>query len=360
MSELSMPIGILFGQFPGPVLLLESDRIRYRNPAAEAQFPELAPGTTVPEAFAALPEDGSALLTWRERSWQVSVQTWEGQTLLRMTRPQSPAILPDDRVPVLVQKLRGPLTTLLSSRELLAELLTPEQRKTGNTYLARSAKAQLRLLRLLRSLELAALPEEIPPYDFHPEPLDLRGLVNQAYRELTGLVEQAGCSITLEAQPGNYLVRCDDELLLIQLYHLISNALRATGPGGHLLLRLEHTRRLILVSVEDNGPGLTPLELSQLFDPTQGGDTLQTAGAGLGLGITVCQKIAQLHQGSLLFANRKNGGVRATISLPLLKDSDSATLCTPPRLADSSNGFALVLRELSDVLPDQCFLPEDL
>lgn len=359
MSQLSLPIAVIFDPFPDPAILLESGYIRYLNPAAQAQLPGLSLGAPAPEEFSALPQQGSGLIHWQMRPWLVTSQHWEGCTLLRLSRPETTSILPDHRIPALAQKLRSPLTALVSSEELLAGLLTPEQHKAGDSYLARSTKAQLRLLRMIRSLELAALPANQPPYDFHPEVVDLKGLLHEAYRQLSGLVEQAGCSMEFQAAEGNFYVQCDDELFLIQIYHLISNALRATGPGGHLLLRLERTRSQALVSVEDDGPGLTPLELSQLFDPTQGGDTPKTAGAGLGLGITVCRKIAQLHQGSLLFANRSTHGVRATLSLPLCRTAGDLQLHTP-RFTDTSNGFPLILRELSDVLPQQCFLPEDL
>lgn len=359
MSELSLPIGMMFDTFPDPVILLESGHVRYRNPAAAAQLPGLGLDAPAPDAFISLPEEGSGLLDWEEQSWLFSSQHQQGRTLLRLARPDTPAILPNNRIPTLAQKLRVPLTALVSSEELLAELLTPEQRQTGDSYLARSTKAQLRLLRIIRSLELAALPSGEPPHGFHPEPVDLKGLIHEGYHQLSALVEQAGCSLSLQESPGNYCVLCDDELLLTQLYHLVSNSLRATGPGGHLQMRLERTSRLALISLEDDGPSLTPLELSQLFDPTQGGDTLKTAGAGLGLGITVCQKIAQLHQGSLLFANRNVNGVRVTISLPLYHSTGGLELRTV-RYTDTSNGFPLVLRELSDVLPECCFLPGDL
>lgn len=359
MSQFLLPIGILFDSFPQPVILLEDRRTVYCNPAALAQLPGLTSGGPVPPPLEPLAQEGSGLIHWEGRPWLVSAQLWEGRMLLRLAPADPPSILPDHRIPTLAQKLRGPLTALISSEELLAGLLTPEQRQAGDDYLARSTKAQLRLLRMIRSLELAALSPHEVPLGFQPQLIDLKGLVHEAYRQLSSLVEEMGCSITFQAASGNYWVQCDDELLLIQVYHLVSNALRATGPGGVLTLGLEQRRSLAVLRVEDNGPGLTPLELAQLFDPTQGGDTLRTAAGGLGLGITVCQKIAQLHQGSLLFSNRKEGGVRATLSLPLAPTTSPLSLHSPRR-PDTSNGFPLVLRELSDLLPSRCFRPEDL
>lgn len=360
MSELYLPVGVSFDGLPEPIVLLQAGVVSYRNPAAAAQLPELIPGAPVPVPLADLPESGSALLCWGQKQWQAICWPWEGYALVRLTRCEEANILPNRRIPVLTQKLRGPLASLHAAETLLDTFSAPEQREDMNRYLARTAKAQLRMLRMIRSLELASLAPGELPYDFHPQTLDLKGLLHEAYWQLQDLTETVGCTLQLQESPGNFYVLCDDDLVLTQIYHLVSNAIRAMAPtGGEILLRLERTRQSALLSIEDNGPGLSPLELAQLFDPTQGGDTLQTAGAGLGLGITVCRRIAQLHGGAILFANRKDRGLRATISLPLSEPSGCLELHSS-RPLDASNGFPLVLRELSDVLPERCFRPEDL
>lgn len=360
MSDLLLPIGVSFDRAPEPVLLTGDNQIRYCNPAAATLFPSLEPGSPIPTGLDALEADSSTVFTAGGRSWSVLAWSWEAGLLIRLTPLDAETLFPDHRLPVLSQKLRGPMTALISAERLVEHTLTADQQHQARRYLARSNRAQLRMLRMLRSLELAALADGKPPYDFYPQLLDLKGLCQDALRQMEALVQAAGCSIAFQAASGNLLAYCDDNLMEILLYHLVSNAINATGPGGHLLLRLECRKKQLLLSVEDDGPGLTPQQLAALFQPAQQSSSLREAGSrGLGLGITVCRKIARLHEGSVLFANRPGRGLRATVSLPLAKPNPVLPICSP-RMVDSSNGVSLVLRELSDVLPEECFLPEDL
>lgn len=359
MSEVSLPVTVSFDGLPEPVLLLDRGQIRYCNPSARAQLPGVEPGAPLPPVLGELPQEGSTHIWLRGASWTAVTWPYGRRTLVRLLRISEHGLMPDHRLPVLVQKLRVPLTALVSSSGLLEQLLTPEQLAEGGDYLARSTRAQMRLLRLMHNLELATLDPSNPPYDVRFIPTDLKGLFHEACRYLEGLSDDLRCTISVQETPGNYLVLCDDNLLMILLYNLVANAARACYPKGNLTLRLEPSGRSVLLSVEDDGPGLTELELAQLFDPTRGGDTLATAGAGLGLGVTICRKIAMLHEGSLFFTNRKPHGLRATLSLPRYTEHRDPILRSPSPV-DSTNGVPLVLRELSDVLPARSFRPEDL
>ena len=172
-------------------------------------------------------------------------------------------------------------------------------------------------------------------------------------------MEAAGCSLVFTDWKESLCTQCDDDLVLILIYHLVSNALRAAGKGGHLELRLERRGRRAFISLLDDGPGMTAEQLADAFAPDRGGDTLAEARQGLGLGLTVCRNIARLHEGALLLANREERGLCATFSVPLCRPS-SAPQINSPRRINSTNGVPLVLRELSDVLPERCFSPKDL
>ena len=102
-----------------------------------------------------------------------------------------------------------------------------------------------------RNLELAALPEGKLPYDFAPHPVDLNGLCRKAARQLEMPVEAAGCSLVFTDWKESLCTQCDDDLVLILIYHLVSNALRAAGKGGHLELRLERRGRRAFISLLD-------------------------------------------------------------------------------------------------------------
>ena len=322
MSDLTVSVGDAFDGMGLPVLLLRDHLIVYQNSAAARLLAGSGAGEALPACLDGLPERGSSAVTLGDRAW--TAQTWPGEagTFVCLSPLDDASILPDRRIPLLTQKLRGPLAVLISSGHLLEQTLTPAQAADAAGYLARMTKSELRFLRILRTLELAALPDGEAPYDFTPRVVDLGGLLHEALRQLEMPVQATGCSIAVHQQAGNFFARCDDQLLLIQLYHLVSNSLAA------------------------------------LFQPAEGNDSLREARHGLGLGVTVCRKIAQLHGGSVLFTSQPGRGTRACVSLPLVKPGPVLEL-RGLRAVDTSNGVPLVLRELSDVLPERLFRPEE-
>ncbi|MCD7734760.1 MAG: sensor histidine kinase [Clostridiales bacterium] len=358
MSDFNLPVTQTLDCMPEPILYLEDGLVQYRNPAAArlAWLPSV--GSPLPELLET-EADAALSLTAGGRRWTAVSWACGAGWLLRLSPGEEQSVLPNDRIPFLLQKLRGPLAGMMSSEELVRMALTPDQKREQGDVLARYSKSQLRVLRMLRLLELAALPDGELPFDFTPQVMDLVGLCRWCLHELEGLVRMAGCEIVLKAPRRTVYARCDDQMFLYLVCQLVSNALRATGAGGQIVLRLEVRRQRAYLSVEDNGPGLTREKLSLLFDPTRGGDALRDVGEGLSLGIPVCQKIAGYHDGSLVVSNLPERGVRVTFSLPLYHPGPTVA-CESPRQIDTTNGFGIALRELSDVLPEECFHPEEM
>lgn len=70
---------------------------------------------------------------------------------------------------------------------------------------------------------------------------------------------------------------------------------------------------VVIIDIDDNGPGIPPEILGKLFDPFF---TTKPTGVGTGLGLTVVQKIIELHRGQVVLENRPDGGAKARIILP--------------------------------------------
>lgn len=357
MSTWNLPVGAAFDRSPEPVFLLSDNQIGYLNPAAAQQFPSLQAGAAAPEEFSLLTADCAASLTLNGRCWSALLWEAEDSSLIRLTPVDESSILPDRRIPFLVRQLRSPISALIYCNESVEHTLSEEQTAKMSRTLARAHKAQARLLRAMRVLDLVALPEGGQPYDFHLQAVDLTGLLDETVRQLTVPLEAVGCAISFQNHTRNLCAFCDDQLFQTLIYHLVSNALRAMGGDGQLTLRLERRKELALISVEDNGPGMAADQLATLFTPSEGGEALSDPNHGLELGMTAARKIAQLHGGSLMLTNRPEGGVRATFSLKLCSPGEPMAFHSP-RLTDSGNGLPLVLRELSDVLPESCYLPD--
>ena len=116
------------------------------------------------------------------------------------------------------------------------------------------------------------------------------------------------------------------------LVNLMINAMHAMPDGGTLTVRafarvLSGVRRdegvrtaghlregdhVVRIEVDDSGTGIDEAIMSKIFDPFF---TTKATGQGTGLGLAVCRKIVELHNGILELENRPGGGVRASVTL---------------------------------------------
>ena len=101
------------------------------------------------------------------------------------------------------------------------------------------------------------------------------------------------------------------------LDNLLQNSLKYTHDGGQLRVRLDCTGKQWTLVLEDSAPGVPDASLPHLFDHlyrVESSRNRRTGGAGLGLAI--CQRIAEAHGGSIRAEHSPLGGVRITLTLP--------------------------------------------
>jgi len=130
----------------------------------------------------------------------------------------------------------------------------------------------------------------------------------------TDEMEVVGQSVALE-QTERAVISGDAALLRRCIGNLVENAQRY---GGGALLSLHVVGGHAELSVDDEGPGVSEAQLARLTEPfyrAEGSRNRATGGTGLGL--SIAKSIAEKHGGTLILANRPEGGFRATLRLPL-------------------------------------------
>lgn len=117
-------------------------------------------------------------------------------------------------------------------------------------------------------------------------------------------------------QEGEPVVIQGDSLALKRLFsNLIDNAVKF---GGLARVRLRKEADQAIVEVDDDGPGLPDADLETVFEPFRRAEPSRSRDTGgIGLGLTAARSIARAHGGDIVLANRRGGGLRARVSLPL-------------------------------------------
>ena len=144
-------------------------------------------------------------------------------------------------------------------------------------------------------------------------------LVSAFAEDALVLCEERG--VSFQVRKNTPVIAAFDSALLRQvLLNLTNNALQVTPRGGEIALLSASNGQVWRVAVEDTGPGVPEGELERIFEPFIQG---RTKGArertnGSGLGLTICNNIIELHQGTIYAENRKPGsGLRVTFEIPL-------------------------------------------
>jgi len=141
---------------------------------------------------------------------------------------------------------------------------------------------------------------------------DLRSIIQAAVEVAQSRAETK--SVFLRYQPASQalLAPIDKDKMLSLLTNLLFNAIDAVPIGGEVGVSIAPgLGGVIQVVVSDNGPGIDQAVAGQLFSPF-----VTTKPSGTGLGLTVAQKVAKEHGGTLIAENRPEGGACFTLTLP--------------------------------------------
>jgi signal transduction histidine kinase len=127
-----------------------------------------------------------------------------------------------------------------------------------------------------------------------------------------------GARLEVQVQPDLPLIWVDEKRLHQIVGNLVDNAIKFTAPGGIIKLSAERAGEChVCITVHDGGPGMPPEEIEQVFRPFYQGEGGQRLRQGMGLGLSIAQQLAQAHNGSLTLKNHPDGGVIATLTLPI-------------------------------------------
>jgi signal transduction histidine kinase len=116
--------------------------------------------------------------------------------------------------------------------------------------------------------------------------------------------------------PAHLTVRARSLALKRVLVNLVANAV---NYGGSAAVRLfQDGARMVVVEIEDDGPGIPSSELDRVFEPFHRGEPSRNRETGgVGLGLPIARNIMRAHGGDVTIANRPSGGVKATVTLPV-------------------------------------------
>jgi two-component system NtrC family sensor kinase len=144
---------------------------------------------------------------------------------------------------------------------------------------------------------------------------DLRAVIDRCRLLVRHQLEQAGIELQLSLTEDLPRVPCDPAQMEQVFLALIMNAIDAMPRGGNLWIdtRLSNDETELTIQVRDDGAGIAPDILPQIFEPFL---TTKESGRGVGLGLAISRGIVERHNGRIEVASELGRGTTFTVTLP--------------------------------------------
>ena len=206
----------------------------------------------------------------------------------------------------LAHEIKNPLGIIRSSAQYLAETRrSPAMQSEILNYIIDEVDGLNRLLGNI--LDLArAKPPSLAPLDLHEE---LPRLCEQ-WQQASG--HDGTIEMECQVDPDVPIIHGDGKQLRQVFLNLFKNSAEAMNGKGRITVRAGRIGEAVYILLLDTGTGVSPEECSQVFTKFY-----STKDKGLGLGLSVCKQIVEAHQGTITLQNRKTGGAKIHMELPI-------------------------------------------
>lgn len=258
-------------------------------------------------------------------------------------------------LPNVALQLRGAMANVYTSASRLASVDAREADTKLDRTAAVFSQSYYQIYRMIGNLTDAAMLAESGLFTLY------NAEVVSVFRSLCEKAEvffaDKGVAFAFESDCESAVIAADTAYLERMLLNLLSNALKFTGTGGAVTVRLTADRKYVFLRVSDTGCGISKARMEHVFDRFLDVDRFDPVPHGLGLGLALCRRIAEGHGGSIACKSEEGEGAAFTVTLP---NQRSNNVRLREAATNYSGGFDPILIQLSDALGADEFLQKYL
>jgi two-component system NtrC family sensor kinase len=345
----------LLGYDPGelvgrPWTILFPERVRSQARALQIQKARAAKrlevpllhkdGTTIPVMASSCPLSGG---DYGQGILSTFTDLRERRHLQAQVRQLEKPAMMGQHVASIIHELSNSLTIVFLQAQLLSKQESAAPLTEDNlTVIREQAK---RMMQMVDDLRATADPHQV-----RMETTDVNALIGRTLDLQKHQLEADGIQVAIDLEVDLPVTAADPDRLQQVVVNLINNARHATmetSQAGKLTLS---TRTIagedgaaprIQIRVSDNGPGIPPHVMPHIFKPF----FTTKLGNGMGLGLSICERIVQKHQGYIWAQNNDEGGATFIVELPLPKEEPRDVDPVPERRLSQPAARAKPCRE---------------
>jgi two-component system CheB/CheR fusion protein len=272
-------------------------------------------------------------ITERKRAQHQLEESFQREKTARQTA-ETASRTKDNFLAALSHELRTPLNPVLLVASAMAEdPQVPEETRGHFEMIRRNVELEARLIDDLLDINRITRGK----LSLEKRPLDAHAILQDAITIIESDMKAKKIGLTLKLAAKQHMVLADAVRLQQIFWNILKNAVKYTPEGGKIAIetRTHSKNGRLTVSITDTGIGLTPEEISQIFNAFTQGDHAGPGGShrfgGLGLGLAISRMLAELHSGVIRAAsNGRDQGATFTIELPCIQ-SDAGNIPPAPK-----------------------------
>ena len=241
-------------------------------------------------------------------------------------------------------EIKTPLTLILGPLNKLSKELPPDSPIADDIHLIK--KNADRLKRVVSQL-LDFRKVESNKMNMRVTEIDLVVFIEDVKSYFETMAQSKQIQYTFQHDVSSVRLWVDTDKMEKILANLLSNAFKFTPDGGTITIRLQDHAGYVTLSVEDNGKGIQPQNLSAVFDQFFTGDNL----TGTGIGLHLTHEFVSMHKGSIHVESEPGKRTVFFVELPKGKSHFDETCTFAPSVTELSSGVAnLDTREMDEIV----------
>ena len=217
---------------------------------------------------------------------------------------------------IMTHDLRSPFNSIIGFSEHLLEMIQKNEHENLEVFARIILESSERAMDLLTNL-FEWSQSQSGRMDYNPEYFEMVTLINEEIVLFKHIAEKKAIQV---AQVTTYpiQVEADKEMIKTVLRNLISNAIKFTHPGGEITISTNIRQKELIVSVSDNGVGISKDRTDKLFSI---GNSYSTSGTqnekGTGLGLILCRELVNKNRGKIWVESEVGKGTTFYFSIPI-------------------------------------------
>lgn len=220
-------------------------------------------------------------------------------------------------IDILAHELRNPLSPIISSSELLQELSQNNSNEMQKRLISNIRKGTGKLARKLEEL-LDMARYSRGTFTLNRQPVEIKSYLEEIIVRFRPTIEKRNQKLVVDIAGDVPVIPVDASRLEQVLVNLLSNASKFSPESSKIYFKAFLTGNNLEIDVKDEGIGISPDDQKKLFEPYFRVQNDRLKVSGMGLGLTVCQKIIEAHGGTIRVASQPGQGSTFSFRIPLM------------------------------------------